>query len=1141
MNKKIVSSIFLIIIYLFTANAQNNEGTPFIRNYATNEYGQEPNNWAILQDKRGIMYFGNTGGVLTFDGVNWDIIQISNKSVVRSLAIDSLGTIYVGAVGEFGYLKTNQTGELEYQSLLNLIPKNERDFADVWKTYATPEGIYFQTFEKIFKLKNNTVKIWKPTTSYHLSFYVNNNFYVVEREQGLKILKSDKFYLIKDGDYFSSLRIYGMFPYLNKSILVACREKGLIVLDEKLENGINELTTTSTNELINAQIYSGISLPDNTYCLSSLKNGVYFIDVKGNIITHLNKQNGLLDDDVKYVALDNQNDLWMAFGNGISRAEISSPLRFFGNAQGLNGSIEDINLFKNTLYVATSTGVYFLKEGIFYPVKNLSSAAWTLETTVQNNDSILLVGCENGIYKIISDHAELINEGFTYKLKQSKKYSNRIYTGLNDGFASIRFEKNKWINEGYIENIETDIRAISEDNKGNLWLGTSIDGIIKVELKEKQSDGSDNKKIKIIHYDTLSGLPNLYKNIPYNINGINYFATIDGLYEFDENKNKFSHSSFLINDLKDNQVFIMAQRNNNEISIFKVISSVNYELGEAILRNGKYHWFTKPFNRISEKEIHAILPIENGITWYGGPDGLIRYDKNKNKNFDVTYHSIIRAVKAGNKEVFNGNFFESDSTKFTVKQPESFVPVLNFSDNSMHFEYAAASYSNEKKNMYSIFLEGFDNGWSDWSTKFEKEYTNLKEGKYVFHVKAKNVYDNISSESTYAFEILPPWYRHTLAYVVYVILFFSVLFGFNAIRTRQLQQRQIKLQEKIDEATAEIKEQKHLIEEKHKEITDSINYAERIQRSFMATKKHLDEHLNNKNIRDTEALEVSRDGVASSSSATNSIVTSSEAEKSTSSDLDFGQPDNNADNYFIFFKPKDVVSGDFYWSATLNNGNFALVTADSTGHGVPGAIMSLLNITSLEKAIENSIAPSEILNHTRNVIIDRLKKDGSEDGGKDGMDCSLCVYDFKNRKLVLSAANNPVWIVRHSVTLSEVEKFTDTGLDSARPKFEVIEIKPDKMPVGKHDRQDQSFTEKEIDLQPGDIIYTLTDGFPDQFGGEKGKKFMSKNLREHLLSISHLPMSEQRKNLEKTFNEWVGNLEQVDDVTVIGVKVSTEK
>ena len=252
---------------------------------------------------------------------------------------------------------------------------------------------------------------------------------------------------------------------------------------------------------------------------------------------------------------------------------------------------------------------------------------------------------------------------------------------------------------------------------------------------------------------------------------------------------------------------------------------------------------------------------------------------------------------------------------------------------------------------------------------------------------------------------------------------------------------------------------------RHKAITDSISYAERIQRSFLATKELLQDNLN---------------------------------------------------DYFIIFKPKDVVSGDFYWASKLPNGNFAFVTADSTGHGVPGAIMSLLNITSLEKAVEIYYQASAILNMTREIIIERLKKDGSTTGGKDGMDCSLTVYDFKNNKLTIASANNPVWIVRGS---------------------ETIEIKPDKMPVGKHDKQEDSFTQQEINIQKGDVIYTLTDGFQDQFGGPSGKKFMSKNLRELLSKNAHLPMHEQKVILEATFKEWVGDLEQVDDITLIGIRI----
>ncbi len=281
-----------------------------------------------------------------------------------------------------------------------------------------------------------------------------------------------------------------------------------------------------------------------------------------------------------------------------------------------------------------------------------------------------------------------------------------------------------------------------------------------------------------------------------------------------------------------------------------------------------------------------------------------------------------------------------------------------------------------------------------------------------------------------------------------------------------------------------ITEQKHVVEEKHKEITDSINYAERIQRSLLASAELLD---------------------------------------------------NNLNEYFVLFKPKDIVSGDFYWANKLSNKNFALITADSTGHGVPGAIMSILNTACLNETVkEGYTKPNEILDRTRKEIISVLKRDGSIEGGKDGMDCSLLVFTPPNhqeetsyRKLYVACANNPIWILRASAL--------------ENPSFErkngFFEIHPDKMPVGKHDKQNEPFTLHEIDLQKGDLVYAMTDGFPDQFGGPKGKKFMTKNLRELLINNAHLPMSEQKQLLDKTFINWTGNLEQVDDVTVIGIKI----
>lgn len=263
-----------------------------------------------------------------------------------------------------------------------------------------------------------------------------------------------------------------------------------------------------------------------------------------------------------------------------------------------------------------------------------------------------------------------------------------------------------------------------------------------------------------------------------------------------------------------------------------------------------------------------------------------------------------------------------------------------------------------------------------------------------------------------------------------------------------------------------IVEQKYIIEQKQKEILDSINYAKRIQFSLLVGDKLLEEHL---------------------------------------------------PEHFIFFNPKDVVSGDFYWATPVSDG-FIYITADCTGHGVPGAFMSLLNISKLSQAInEHGITrPDLVLNQVRTEIIQALNPTDSEEESKDGMDATLCKIDIKAMKLEYAAANNSLYIVR----------------DNA-----VMACPPDKMSVGKGHNDTQSFTYNQVALQKGDVIYTLTDGFADQFGGQKGKKFKHKQVIALLLSIHNLPMAEQKKLLQKTFTDWKGPLEQVDDVLVVGVRV----
>ncbi len=301
--------------------------------------------------------------------------------------------------------------------------------------------------------------------------------------------------------------------------------------------------------------------------------------------------------------------------------------------------------------------------------------------------------------------------------------------------------------------------------------------------------------------------------------------------------------------------------------------------------------------------------------------------------------------------------------------------------------------------------------------------------------------------------------------IILVAIFGAVMFN----RFRVTHQQKLIIEAKETETQF----QKQIIEAKHLEITDSINYAERIQRSFLATQELLDANLK---------------------------------------------------DYFVMFQPKSVVSGDFYWARNIPQSGFMLITGDSTGHGVPGAIVSLLNITSIESAIKEGYhSPGTLLDETRNSIIERLSHDGSEGGGKDGMDCIACLFDFNRMILKIAAANNPAWIVRDALS-------KDT-------KRALIEIRPDKMPVGRHQKETTPFKEHEIPLHKGDVVYTLTDGYADQFGGPDGKKFMVRNLKTLLANNAHLSMAEQKLALEKTFKEWKGTQEQVDDVCIIGIRV----
>ncbi len=304
---------------------------------------------------------------------------------------------------------------------------------------------------------------------------------------------------------------------------------------------------------------------------------------------------------------------------------------------------------------------------------------------------------------------------------------------------------------------------------------------------------------------------------------------------------------------------------------------------------------------------------------------------------------------------------------------------------------------------------------------------------------------------------------------------FIAIYIFRSLRITRSQKALIEKQKLVvEEQKLLVEQQKAIVDEKNKDITDSIHYASRIQRALLTSDAYISKYLK---------------------------------------------------EHFILFKPRDIVSGDFYWAyqAPPEAGEgwgeaFYFACCDCTGHGVPGAFMSLLNISMLNESVleRKIIRPDMILNDVRANIIKALNPDGS-DTGKDGMDCSLGMFDFKNNVLKVSCANNPVWIIKQDNSF--------------------VEVQPDKMPVGIQYGEQKPFKINTVQLNKGDCVYLFTDGYADQFGGPKGKKFKYKQLQELIVANAHKPMDEQKNILDVAIESWKGNLEQVDDILIIGIRV----
>ena len=1095
--------IFLLAFFEVSFSQIDDFGFPFLRNYSPEEYIGSNQNWSILQDKKGVMYFGNSPIVLALEGTRWKAIETSNLSVVRSMDIDtSTGIIYVGAQNDFGYLDINSKGQKKYKSLLHLVKPKLTGFNDVWYTYKTNEGVFFISNYVIVRVNNGKCKVWESAEGlFHTAFKIDNKIIIRVRGEGLKIIDGDVLKNIEGSEIFNDARVDFILPY-HSNFILGSRNLGLYTiqfnfLDKfKPHCTLEKVNTNADNFLQSNEITRAIKLTNGNYAIGTIKGGAIILNEKLDIISIIDDNIGLQDLKVSYLYEDAQSNLWLALDKGISCVEINSSFRNLTSQNGLKGTVKSMLRFNEAFFFATSQGLYEYRKGdkILKQILEKPIETWDInEFKNINGEKSILAATSNGLIQIANGKQLKISDNFSYKILQSKKFKNLVYVGLYHGFETFKFIDEKWVSQGILSGLDGEVLDIDEDDYGNLWLCTKIDGLRYLKNLNKIGD---YPKFEIIKYDEEDGLPTNSDNFIYKFknkfvvnttqNQLFKIVTVskNGQLKFNFIRDTIIDSNFYKNH---RYIYKLSLDKNENIWMQTYCDDLlKFENGVALLdKSNHYNWYCKPFKRLKEIQFMSILAEPNGVTWFAGYEGAISYNKNIFQTFDKPFKAVINYIISNKDTIFFGEYYNRSADKFTtknlnvlsLKQNENQKSELPFQNNNLAILFGATSFITSENNTYSYYLEGNDEEWSDWSKKNEKYYTNLTEGKYIFHLRAKDIFENTSEVITYEFTILPPWYRTIIAYILYIISGIVAVYLIVKFYTKSLKRI-------IDSQTSELRQQNKEIEHKNKEITDSIFYAKKIQEAIMPSAAYISELYSES---------------------------------------------------FVLFKPKDIVSGDFYW-ATQKGNNVLLAAADCTGHGVPGAFMSMLGNDNLNEVIidRNTIEPSKILEGARIGIIKALKQKGESGENKDGMDISMIAFDKDTSILQYAGANNPLYIIRNN----SKKKFSGYDYNLVKEKYSLLEIKGNKFPVGIYINNElPPFTNHSLQLETGDSIYVFSDGYADQFGGENGKKFKYNQLKEILLSIQDMPMKKQYEVLLSSFEKWRGNLEQVDDVLLIGLKV----